>query len=208
MILFINACVRSDSRTKRLADAVLSRLDGEATEVRLEDVDFKVTDEEFLRLSEDLIQEENNSFEELYNRSKKGYKRNPAVAIYTKQRARDNEGNYQCELCHIKSYHSSSFDSHHMIELSKGGVDNIYNTVCLCPNCHRDYHSNRLTYNQLYELYEAIRNNLIKYNIEYLPLFEKMINPNTEDEKYYLEHKEEEDKKFAICWNYTRKLNK
>ena len=55
MILFINACVRSDSRTKRLADAVLSKLNGEVTELKLEDVDFKVTDEEFLKRRDALL---------------------------------------------------------------------------------------------------------------------------------------------------------
>ena len=55
MILFINACVRSDSRTKRLADAVLSKLDGEVTELKLEDVDFKKTDEEFLKRRDALL---------------------------------------------------------------------------------------------------------------------------------------------------------
>lgn len=36
-ILFINACDRPDSRTKRLADALLSHLKGEVTEIRLAD---------------------------------------------------------------------------------------------------------------------------------------------------------------------------
>ena len=48
MILFINACVRRDSRTRRLAESLLSRLSGEITELRLEDTDFPKADEEFL----------------------------------------------------------------------------------------------------------------------------------------------------------------
>ena len=47
-ILFINACVRKHSRTKRLADRLLSHLDGEVEEVRLEDVHFGVSDERFI----------------------------------------------------------------------------------------------------------------------------------------------------------------
>ena len=35
MTLFVNACVRSGSRTKRLADRVLSKEDGPVTELRL-----------------------------------------------------------------------------------------------------------------------------------------------------------------------------
>ena len=167
----------------------------------------EITLEQLNSIVEELI-DNNMDFEKLFYSKKNNYKRNPAVAAYTKMRSRDENGYYTCELCNAKSMHASSFDSHHMIELSNGGVDNIYNTVCLCPNCHRDFHSNRLTYNQLYELFQNIRKNIIRYNIEYLPLFNDMINPNTEDYNYYLEHKEQEDKKFLISWNYTRKLNK
>jgi len=47
-ILFINACVRKNSRTKRLADYLLSCLDGETEEIRLEDVCFGISDERFI----------------------------------------------------------------------------------------------------------------------------------------------------------------
>ena len=48
MILFINACVRKQSRTLRLAKRVLDTLDGEIKEVKLETVEFPVVDEEFI----------------------------------------------------------------------------------------------------------------------------------------------------------------
>ena len=48
MILFINACVRKDSRTKKLADAVLTRRSGPIAELRLDTIDFPIVDEEFL----------------------------------------------------------------------------------------------------------------------------------------------------------------
>lgn len=57
MILFINACVRKESRTKRLADALLKKLDGKVTEVRLEDVSFELTNEKFLERRDTLIAE-------------------------------------------------------------------------------------------------------------------------------------------------------
>ncbi len=47
-ILFVNACVRKNSRTGRLAECLLSRLGGDIEEVRLEDVDFGVSDEHFI----------------------------------------------------------------------------------------------------------------------------------------------------------------
>lgn len=56
MILFINACVRKDSRTKRLADHLISELcdsagneHTEVKEVSLKDIDFPKTDEAFLQ---------------------------------------------------------------------------------------------------------------------------------------------------------------
>ena len=49
MVLFINACVRKESRTRRLADVLLARLEGSVEEVRLADICFPVADEEFLR---------------------------------------------------------------------------------------------------------------------------------------------------------------
>ena len=48
MILFIDCCVRNDSRTKRLAEAFLKLLGGDVERIRLEDVKFPVVDEAFL----------------------------------------------------------------------------------------------------------------------------------------------------------------
>ena len=48
MILFINACVRNQSRTYRLAKGLLDSLDGVIKEVRLENVQFPVVDEDFI----------------------------------------------------------------------------------------------------------------------------------------------------------------
>ena len=48
MILFINACVRKESRTKQLADYLLGKLDGPVTEIRLEEIAFPAVDEAFL----------------------------------------------------------------------------------------------------------------------------------------------------------------
>ena len=55
MILFINACVRKESRTKRLADALLSEWDEPITEIRTADIDFPVTDEAYLAKRDQLI---------------------------------------------------------------------------------------------------------------------------------------------------------
>ena len=54
MILFINACVRKESRTLRLAKNLLDTLEGEIKEVQLEKVKFPIVDEEFINHREDL----------------------------------------------------------------------------------------------------------------------------------------------------------
>ena len=55
MLLFINACVRKDSRTKMLADAVLSRRNKPVTELRLDTIAFPITDDGFLFRRDQLI---------------------------------------------------------------------------------------------------------------------------------------------------------
>ena len=59
MLLFINACVRADSRTKRLADCLLSALGEPATELRLAELSFPPVDEAFLQKRDQLLAERN-----------------------------------------------------------------------------------------------------------------------------------------------------
>ena len=54
-ILFINTCVRKDSRTKELADIVLSKLQGTITEVNLEKENLQPLNLETLNYRTDLI---------------------------------------------------------------------------------------------------------------------------------------------------------
>lgn len=55
MILFINACVRSGSRTKVIADYLLSNTKHRIEEVNLKDIAFPIADEAFLRERDRLI---------------------------------------------------------------------------------------------------------------------------------------------------------
>ena len=57
MTLFINACVRRESRTKRLADWLLAKWDEPITELRLADLEFEMTTEEYLTRRDRLIEE-------------------------------------------------------------------------------------------------------------------------------------------------------
>lgn len=98
--------------------------------------------------------------------------RNQFIAEYTKNRA-----NGICDLCgepapffdrNGKPY----LESHHVITLANGGPDVIYNTVAICPNCHRRIHvlNNREDKEKLekillkYLLADEAEENIIKYN--------------------------------------------
>lgn len=55
MILFVNACVRKESRTKRIADDLLSQLDDRVEEITLGNVMFPNTNQEFLNKRDQCI---------------------------------------------------------------------------------------------------------------------------------------------------------
>ena len=59
MILFINACVRGDSRTRRLADRLLACLGGPVKEIRLDSFPFPDVDESYLAKREELVRDGN-----------------------------------------------------------------------------------------------------------------------------------------------------
>lgn len=69
-ILFINACVRKESRTRRLAESLLLTLNKPFTEVRLHEMTFPIADESFLDMRDRLISAgdyENTMFEPARN---------------------------------------------------------------------------------------------------------------------------------------------
>lgn len=66
--------------------------------------------------------------------------RNQYISEYTKERAKGI-----CDLCGkeapFKDKNGKPYlESHHVITLAEGGPDAIYNTVAICPNCHRRIH--------------------------------------------------------------------
>ncbi|GAA0237246.1 HNH endonuclease [Metaclostridioides mangenotii] len=68
------------------------------------------------------------------------HSRNQIIIEYTKMRAKGF-----CELCKEKApfmnlSNEPYLEVHHIIWLSKGGDDDIDNTVALCPNCHMKMH--------------------------------------------------------------------
>ena len=63
MVLFINACVRSASRTKRLADCYLAKLNQPYKEICLHEIEFPIVDTGFLNRRDRLIMEQDFSSE-------------------------------------------------------------------------------------------------------------------------------------------------
>jgi len=74
------------------------------------------------------------------SRTTKVYKRDAAVVSFVLDRA---DGH--CELCEkVAPFSNNSGDPylevHHVINLSNDGADTVYNTVAVCPNCHKELH--------------------------------------------------------------------
>lgn len=68
------------------------------------------------------------------------YSRDPYVSRYVKQQA-----NGICQLCNqsapfLDANGEPYLESHHVVWLSKNGMDSVDNMVALCPNCHRKMH--------------------------------------------------------------------
>lgn len=64
--------------------------------------------------------------------------------IYVKEFVK-NRASGKCDLCNKEAPFMSKkndpfLESHHVIHLANGGPDEIYNSVALCPNCHRKIH--------------------------------------------------------------------
>lgn len=70
--------------------------------------------------------------------------------------------NYRCQICgdvvlrtgwthnmdRINEWKYLSADVHHIMPLSKGGPDSRDNMLCLCPTCHRKFHSGEFRLNE------------------------------------------------------------
>ena len=68
------------------------------------------------------------------------YERNVFISQYAKRKA-----NGICQLCgkpapFLDNRGNPYLESHHIVWLSEGGTDTIYNVVALCPNCHKKMH--------------------------------------------------------------------
>lgn len=140
--------------------------------------------------------------------------RNPKVSLFTKLRTKDDQGMMHCDLCgEFVSFDTRNFEAHHIIPLANNGVDNVYNTVCLCGNCHNRIHSKvPPTMFEIGWMLQRVRERIIKTTPFYLQNFDKLFNPNynflygsidnyDEEMRYYENNKENEDRNFLVEWN-------
>ena len=105
---------------------------------------YKVKVKQGGRLSDDELElraKKVNKNKGLIHTARKQYDRDPWVAEYTKRIA-----NGICQLCKkvapfINKSGEPYLENHHIIWLTKGGLDTVENTVALCPNCHRKMHA-------------------------------------------------------------------
>lgn len=75
-----------------------------------------------------------------YKTTVKQYARNEYVCEYAKRLA-----NGICQLCNQAAPFQDNkgmpyLETHHITWLARGGEDTIFNTVALCPNCHKRMH--------------------------------------------------------------------
>ena len=54
MILYVNSCVREDSRTQKIANHLLKLLNDDVEEVKLEEIRFPIVDENFINRRDEL----------------------------------------------------------------------------------------------------------------------------------------------------------
>lgn len=140
--------------------------------------------------------------------------RNPKVSLFTKLRTKDDQGMMHCDLCgEFVSFDTRNFEAHHIMPLANNGVDNVYNTVCLCGNCHNRIHSKvPPTMFEIAWMLQRVRERIIKTTPFYLQNFDRLFNPNynflygsidnyDEEMRYYENNKENEDRNFLVEWN-------
>lgn len=192
---------------------------------RFEEIDEEIKRDKASECSKDLLDDEEEQIIEevdepndflIINDSSIQSKvtRNPKVSLFTKLRTKDDQGMMHCDLCgEFVSFDTRNFEAHHIIPLANNGVDNVYNTVCLCGNCHNRIHSKvPPTMFEIAWMLQRVRERIIKTTPFYLQNFDRLFNPNynflygsidnyDEEMRYYENNKENEDRNFLVEWN-------
>ena len=168
----------ADGNLRNVLKFPLHRIDG-STKTIIDIEDIENSEKEKAKIVRKLSQEEikekvkNIKSNVVTKEVKTVYReRNQFIAEYTKNRA-----NGICDLCgepapFFDKNGKPYLESHHVITLANGGPDVIYNTVAICPNCHRRIHvlNNREDTEKLekillkYLLADGDEENITKYN--------------------------------------------
>lgn len=136
----------SNGQLRKVLKFPLRRIDGNnRITINIEDIKNSEKEKEKIvrKLSQEEIKEKVKNVNSMVitKEVKTVYReRNQVIAEYTKNRA-----NGICDLCgnpapFIDKYGKPYLESHHVITLADGGPDVIYNTVAICPNCHKRIH--------------------------------------------------------------------
>jgi hypothetical protein len=70
---------------------------------------------------------------------------------------------YRCQICGMQIFHYGwninyerkqqwqylSADVHHIVPLSRGGSDSFTNMLCVCPSCHRKFHTDEVVLKEI-----------------------------------------------------------
>lgn len=199
--------IERKQRYEEIDEEIRSNVASECSKELLDDEEEKIVDE--VKESNDFLAINDSSVTSTITR-------NPKVSLFTKLRTKDERGAMHCDMCdEFTSFDTRNFETHHIIPLSVGGIDNIYNTVCLCGNCHNRMHSKfPPTMYEMGKLLEKVRERVKNTTPYYLQKFDRLFNPNynalygdddyDKESLYYENNKEREDRNFLVEWNSRR----
>ena len=199
--------IERKQRYEEIDEEIRSNVSSECAKELLDEEEEKIADE--VKESNDFLAINDSSVTSTATR-------NPKVSLFTKLRTKDEHGAMHCDMCgEFTSFDTRNFETHHIIPLSAGGIDNIYNTVCLCGNCHNRMHSKfPPTMYEMGKLLEKVRERIKNTTPYYLQKFDRLFNPNynalygdddyDKESLYYENNKEREDRNFLVEWNSRR----
>lgn len=199
--------IERKQRYEEIDEEIRSSVSSECAKELLDDEEEKIIDE--VNESNDFLAINDSSVTSTGTR-------NPKVSLFTKLRTKDEHGAMHCDMCdEFTSFDTRNFETHHIIPLSVGGIDNIYNTVCLCGNCHNRIHSKfPPTMYEMGKLLGKVRERIKSTTPYYLQKFDRLFNPNynalygdddyDKESLYYENNKEREDRNFLVEWNSRR----
>ena len=199
--------IERKQRYEEIDEEIRSNVSSECAKELLDEEEEKIADE--VKESNDFLAINDSSVTSTATR-------NPKVSLFTKLRTKDEHGAMHCDMCgEFTSFDTRNFETHHIIPLSAGGIDNIYNTVCLCGNCHNRMHSKfPPTMYEMGKLLEKVRERIKSTTPYYLQKFDRLFNPNynalygdddyDKESLYYENNKEREDRNFLVEWNSRR----